>query len=98
MAELKRNDIKRWTENDRTITAAVFLQLHCGIDPDHSRTLADSLVRQIDRVAMRGHRDAAPTADEIRRAQNALNRRGYPVDAEHVREALDASFIRGWSL
>lgn len=98
MTELKRKDIKRWTENDRTITAAVFLQLHCAIDPDHSRTLADSLVRQIDRVAMRGHRDAAPTADEIRRAQNALNRRGYPVASEHVREALDAAFIRGWNL
>lgn len=96
MAEVRR-DIRRWRETDRTITAAVFLQLHCGIDPDHSRTLGDALVRQIDRVAMRGHRDAAPTDDEIRRAQNALARRGHPVSAEHVREALDASFIRGWT-
>ena len=95
---LTRRDLKRWTASDRAITAAVFLQLHCGIDPDQSRTMADSLVRQIDRVAMRGHRDAAPTADEIRRAQNALNRRGHPVDTETVREALDAAFVRGWSL
>lgn len=98
MAELKRKDIKRWTESDRIVTAAVFLQLHCGTHPDLSRALGESLVRQIDRVAMRGHRDAAPTDDEIRRAQNALHRRGHAVDAETVREALDASFVRGWSL
>jgi hypothetical protein len=97
MSEVRR-DIKLWRASDRVITAAVFLQLHCGVDPDHSRTLADSLVRQIDRVAMRGHRDAAPTDAEIRRARNALNRRGHPVDTETVREALDASFLRGWSL
>lgn len=94
----KRQDLRRWRASDRVITAAVFLQLHCDVDPDHSRTLADSLVRQIDRVAMRGHRDAAPTPAEIRRAQNALNRRGHPVDAETVHEALDAAFLRGWSL
>jgi len=98
VAELRRNDIKRWTESDRVITAAVFLQLHCDVHPDLSRTLGESLVRQIDRVAMRGHRDAAPTDDEIRRAQNALNRRGHAVDSETTREALDAAFIRGWSL
>lgn len=96
MAET-RTDLKRWRETDRTITAAVFLQLHCGIDPDQSRTLGDALVRQIDRVGMRGHRDAAPTAAEIRRAQNALHRRGHAVPPDEVREALEASFIRGWT-
>lgn len=90
-------DLARWRKTDRTITAAVFLQLHCGIAPDESRTLGSRLVHQIDRVAMRGHRDGAPTDDEVRRAVNALNRRGYPVTSEHAREALAESFVRGWT-
>lgn len=97
MPELKRRDLKRWSASDRAVTAAAFLQLHCDVDPDHSRTLGDAIVRRIDRVAMRGHLDGAPTEDEIARAQNALARRGYAVSAEHVREALDASFVRGWA-
>lgn len=97
MAEVRR-DIRRWKETDRTITAAVFLQLHCGIDPDHSRTLASSLVHQIDRVAARGHRDARPTKDEIRRAANAFARRGYPIPDDVIYEAMDAAWIRGWSV
>lgn len=97
MGEVRR-DIRRWTESDRTITAAVFLQLHCGIDPDRSRTLASSLVHQIDRVAMRGHRDARPTTDEVRRAANAFARRGYPIPPEVIYEAMDAAWVRGWSV
>lgn len=97
MAEIRR-DIRRWRETDRTITAAVFLQLHCGIDPDHSRTLASSLVHQIDRVGARGHRDARPTEDEVRRAANAFARRGYPIPDEVIYEAMDAAWIRGWSV
>lgn len=97
VAEIRR-DIRRWRETDRTITAAVFLQLHCGIDPDHSRTLASSLVHQIDRVGMRGHRDARPTKDEIRRASNAFARRGYPIPDDVIYEAMDAAWIRGWSV
>ena len=90
-------DLKRWAENDRTIAAAVELQL-AGIDPDSSRALADRIVFRIDRVGMRGHGDAAPTDDEIRRAQNELNRRGHAVSSEDVFAALDAAFIRGWSV
>lgn len=93
-----RHDIRRWRETDRTITAAVFLQLHCGIDPDHSRTLASSLVHQIDRVGARGHRDARPTKEEIRRAANAFARRGYPIPDDVIYEAMDAAWIRGWSV
>jgi hypothetical protein len=97
MAEVRR-DIRRWTESDRTITAAVFLQLHCGIDPDHSRTLASSLVHQIDRVGARGHRDARPTETEIRRASNAFARAGYPIPDDVIYTAMDAAWIRGWSV
>lgn len=90
-------DIHRWPENDRTIAAAVVLQLHAGIDPDYSRSLAERIVFAIDRAGMRGHTDAAPTADEIARAQNALARRGIAASAEDVAYALDAAFVRGWT-
>jgi hypothetical protein len=91
-------DLKRWTENDRTVAAAVVLQLHGGVDPEMSRTLADLIVFAVDRVGMRGHGDAAPTADEVRRAQNELNRRGHAVSSEDAYAALDAAFVRGWSV
>jgi hypothetical protein len=94
---MAKRDISRWTESDRTITAAVFLQLHCAIDPDHSRTLASRLVHQIDRVGARGHRDARPTPDEVRRAAKTFERRGYPIPDHVVYEAMDAAWIRGWS-
>jgi hypothetical protein len=97
VAEVRR-DLRRWTQSDRTITAAVFLQLHCAVDPDHSRTLASSLVHQIDRVGARGHRDARPTPTEIRRASNAFARRGYPIPDDVIYEAMDAAWVRGWSV
>lgn len=94
--EDRRHDIHRWPENNRTIAAAVILQLHGHIDPDYSRTLAEKIVFAIDRAGMRGHTDAAPTEDEIRRAQNALARRGVAASSEDVAYALDAAFVRGW--
>jgi hypothetical protein len=89
-------DIQLWPENDRTITAAVVLQLYGGCDPDTSRSLGARLLHEVDRVAMRGHRDGAATEHEVVRAQNALHRRGHAVPAEDVAYALDAAFIRGW--
>ena len=90
-------DLKRWSEKPRSVAAAVVLQLYGGIDPDQSRTLADRVVRAVDRTAMRGHTDAAPTDDEVDRAMSALTARGVTgLTREIVREALDASFVRGW--
>lgn len=89
-------DIKLWAENDRTVTAAVFLQLYLHVDPDSSRTLADKLVRQLDRVKARGQRDTTPTDIEVRRAANALARRGIPVTADDARAALEAALVRPW--
>lgn len=89
-------DLKRWSENARTIAAAVVLQLHGGHDPDGSRDLADRIVFAVDRAGMRGHTDAAPTEDEVTRAQNALARLGHSLSSEEVRSVLDASFVRGW--
>ena len=90
-------DLRRWAENDRTVAAAVELQL-AGVDPETSRTLAEKIVFRVDRAGMRGHGDAAPTDDEIRRAQNELNRRGFAIGSEDVEAALDAAFVRGWSV
>lgn len=78
------------------MAAAVVLQLYGGIDPDYSRTLADKIVHTIDRTAARGHTDAAPTDDEVRRAQNALALRGISTSPDDVRAALEAAFVRGW--
>lgn len=89
-------DIRRWSEKPRSVAAAVVLQLHGGIDPDYSRDLADRVVNAVDRTAMRGHVDAAPTEQEIRRACASLNGHGYNVTTEHMAAALDAAFIRGW--
>lgn len=89
-------DLSVWRQNDRTITAAVFLQLHCKVDPDSSRTLADKLVRQLDRVKERGQRDTTPTEKEIRRAMNALARRGVPASPDDARAALEAALSRPW--
>jgi hypothetical protein len=89
-------DLVRWSEKPRSIAAAVVLQLYGGIDPDYSRELADRVVRAVDRTAARGHTDAAPTADEVRRAQNALALRGISTSPEDVRAALEAAFVWGW--
>lgn len=89
-------DIRRWSENRRSVAAAVVLQLYGGVDPDSSRDLADRIVFAIDRTVARGHVGAMPTDAEVRRAQNALNGRGYAVTSEHARLALVAAFVRGW--
>jgi hypothetical protein len=89
-------DIVRWSENRRSVAAAVVLQLYGGIDPDYSRELADRVVRAIDRTAARGKTDAWPDADEIARAQSALALRGISASTEDVRTALVAAFVRGW--
>jgi hypothetical protein len=89
-------DIRRWSGHPRSVAAAVVLQLHGGIDPDHSRDLADRVVFAVDRAGMRGHTDAAPTADEVTRAYNELHRRGFTPGSEDVHAALVAAFVRGW--
>jgi len=89
-------DLLRWSENPRTVAAAVVLQLQAAIDPDFSRTLADRIVFAVDRAGMRGHSDAAPTEDEVSRAMTELGRRGYSCERADVRAVLDAAFVRGW--
>lgn len=91
-------DLQRWSEKPRSVAAAVVLQIHGGIDPDHSRVLADRVVFAVDRAAMRGHTDAAPTDDEVIRAVNELHRRGYTVTPEDARAALEQAFVRGWGV
>ena len=91
-------DLKRWTDSPRHVAAAVVLQLHAGVDPDWSRSLAEEILFRVDRAGMRGHTDAAPTKDEIARATNELHRRGYSVGSEDVRAALEAAFVRGWGV
>lgn len=93
-----RSDLKRWSEHPRSVAAAVVLQLHGGVDPDRSRDLADRVVFAVDRAAMRGHTNAAPTDDEVTRAYNALHRRGFTPSVEDVRAALEAAFVRGWGV
>jgi hypothetical protein len=89
-------DLRRWSEHPRSVAAAVVLQLYGGVDPDYSRDLADRIVFAVDRAGMRGHTDAAPTDDEVIRAQNELHRRGFSIDADTVRAVLNAAFVRGW--
>jgi hypothetical protein len=73
-----------------------YAQLYLKVDPDSSRTLADKLVRQLDRVKVRGQRDTTPTEKEIRRATNELARRGVPASPDDVRAALSAALSRPW--
>jgi hypothetical protein len=89
-------DLRRWSGKPRSVAAAVVLQLYAGVDPDHSRDLADRIVSAVDRAGMRDHTDAAPTADEVARACNELHRRGFTPSSEDVRAALEAAFVRGW--
>jgi len=93
----KRRDLRRWTENPRTIAAAVALQLYGGVDPDHSRDLAERVVFAIDRAAARQHEGSQPTEDEVRRAYNALHRRGHPITSDEVRAVLSETFVFGWT-
>ncbi len=86
----------KWSENSRTIAAAVVLQLYAGIDPDYSRTLATKVVRAVDRAKARGHSHAGPTDEEVTRAAAELRRRGLEVSDEDARAALDAALTRGW--
>jgi hypothetical protein len=80
----------------RHIACNVVLQLHGNVDPDTARSLPDRILFAVDRAGMRGHADAAPTDDEVTRAQTALARRGVSATHDDVRFALDASFVRGW--
>ncbi len=82
----------------RHVACAVQLQLHGGIDPDTSRTLADRILFHVDRAGMRGKVDAAPTDDEIHRAKGALHRLGHDISYDDVAIALDAAFVRGWGV
>lgn len=85
-----------WVGNARTIAAASVLQIHGGLDPDHSRDVADRVVFAVDRAGARGHLSAAPTDDEITRAASQLARLGVTLAPDEVRSVLDAAFIRGW--
>lgn len=96
MSEVVRRAGGGWIATPRNTAAAVVLQLHGGIDPDRSRTLADRILFAVDRAGMRGHTDAAPTDDEVARAYNELHRRGLTPGSEDVRAALEAAFVRGW--
>lgn len=90
-------DLKRPQMTPRHIACNIVLQLKGNVDPDTARSLADEIIFKVDRAGMRGHADAAPTEDEVDRAQTALARRGVPAGHEDVRYALDAAFVRGWS-
>jgi hypothetical protein len=89
-------DLKAPQMTPRHVACNVQLQLHGGIDPDVARGLSDRIIFHVDRAGMRGHADAAPTDDEVRRAQTALARRGVAATHDDVRYALDAAFVRGW--
>jgi hypothetical protein len=89
-------DLKLPQTTPRHIACNVVLQLKGLIDPDTARSLSEEIVFKIDRAGMRGHADAAPTDDEVRRAQNALARRGVPTTHDDVRYALECCFVRGW--
>ena len=82
----------------RHVACNVVLQLKGNIDPDTARSLADEIVFKIDRAGMRGHADAAPTADEVHRARGALHRLGHDISYDDVQIALDAAFVRGWGV
>lgn len=89
-------DLKAPQMTARHVACNVVLQLKGFIDPDTARSLSDEILFRVDRAGMRGHADAAPTEDEVRRAQNALARRGVAAAHEDVRYALDCCFVRGW--
>lgn len=89
-------DLKQPQMTERHVACNVVLQLKANVDPDSARALADEIIFKIDRAGMRGRADAAPTNDEVIRAQNALARRGIPATRDDVRYALDAAFVRGW--
>lgn len=90
-------DLKPWPQTTRHIAAATALQLYGDVDPDRSRDLAERVVFAIDRAGARDHTGAAATDDEVRRASNALHRRGHAVAAGDVRDALNETFVYGWA-
>jgi hypothetical protein len=96
MTDPKRRDLRRWTENPRTVAAAVVLQLYGAIEPDYSRDLADRVVHAVDRAGVRQHASGAATEAEVRRAENALHRLGYAVPREDVERVLNETFVFGW--
>lgn len=89
-------DLKQPGMTTRHVACNVVLQLHGNVDPDTARGLSDRILFAVDRAGMRGHDDAAPTDDEVQRAQTALARRGVAAAHDDVRYALDAAFVRGW--
>jgi hypothetical protein len=89
-------DLVRWRNTPRTRAAAVVLQLYGGLDPDHSRTIADRVVHAVDRAGKRGHGDGAPTDGEVRRLRRALARHSTELSFETAYEVLDAALTRGW--
>jgi hypothetical protein len=91
-------DLKQSGMTDRHVACNVVLQLHGHVDPDTARSLSDRILFAVDRAGMRGHADAAPTDDEVSRAQTALARRGVAASHDDVRHALDCCFVRGWGV
>jgi hypothetical protein len=90
------HDLAPWPQTNRHVAAATALQLYGGLDPDGSRDLAERVVFAIDRAGARGHTGSAPTGDEIRRAHNALARRGVVATSDDVAYALNEAFVYGW--
>lgn len=83
-------------EDNRHVAAASALQLYGGVDPDSSRDLAERALFAADRVATRGHLGAAPTHDEVLRAQAALARHGVQIDYATVNTVLQDALVPGW--
>lgn len=79
--------------NQREIAAAVTLQLYGGMDPDASRSLAERVVRAVDRAGARGHADSGPTPDEVARATSELTRQGVPVSPAQMHRAMFAALV-----
>jgi hypothetical protein len=82
--------------DNRLVAAASALQLYGNIDPDFSRDLAERVIFAADRAGARGHLGAAPTHDEVMRAQSALARHGVQIDYRIVAAVLHDSFVYGW--
>jgi hypothetical protein len=74
----------------------VWAQIYGNIDPDFSRDLAERVIFAADRAGARGHLGAAPSHDEVMRAQNALARHGVSIDYRIVAAVLHDCFVYGW--
>lgn len=77
----------------RELAAAVALQLYGGVDPDASRSLAERVVRAVDRAGSRGHAGSGPTQTEVARATEELARQGVTASPAQMHRALFAALV-----